>query len=101
MRTDDLLEVAIDFKFVELAKVSSDLDLVAFGKVVNPFIPGGVGDPFAFLGAEGELGKEFELEKLSSSLDSDLCTVDTDLADPELMDPEPGRRRECCKMDRY
>ena len=36
----------------------------------------------------GELGKELELEKLSSSLDSER-QVDTDLADPELTEPVP------------
>ena len=45
------------------------------------------GDPHLLCEA-GLFGKEAELEKLSSNLDSER-NVDTDLADPELMDPVP------------
>ena len=45
------------------------------------------GDPHLLCDA-GLFGKEAELEKLSSNLDSER-NVDTDLADPELMDPVP------------
>lgn len=45
----------------------------------------------------GELGNEAELEKLSSSLDSER-QVETDLAEPELIDPVPEKitRKEDC-----
>ena len=39
----------------------------------------------------GELGKELELEKLSSNLDSER-QVETDLAEPELTEPVPVKR---------
>ena len=48
------------------------------------------GDP-ARLDVIGEFGKELELEKLSSNLDSER-QVETDLADPELTDPVPEKR---------
>ena len=37
---------------------------------------------------DGEAGNEAELEKLSSNLESER-RVETDLADPELIDPVP------------
>ena len=43
------------------------------------------------LAVMGELGKELELEKLSSNLDSER-QVDTDLAEPELTEPVPVKR---------
>lgn len=43
------------------------------------------------LAVMGELGKELELEKLSSNLDSER-QVETDLAEPELTEPVPVKR---------
>ena len=59
------------------AKASSERDLLGFGSST------------VLRGTVGVLGKEaVELEKLSSSLESER-QVETDLAEPELIDPVP------------
>ena len=71
------------------AKDSSDFDLEGARTALTAVPLIATGDPH-LLCVAGLFGNEAELEKLSSNLDSER-KVDTDLAEPELMDPVPVR----------
>ncbi len=77
---------------------SSDLDDFSLLGDDGAAVPLMLGGDCALLRGVGEFGKLAELEKLSSSLESDLH-VDTDLAEPELTDPVPETKKKWLSQD--